>query len=150
MDQVGEADRNRWLGVINEYFLRADAGRSDILDLFADDFEFYFPKFGISTGKAAFAQFLDGFTGNVASIMHKTGEFRYIHAGNTVVVEGTTVGVLHRGGTWDGGKTPGGRFCSVFEIAGGVITRMYVYLDPDYGGADRALFLWENVDGRRW
>jgi ketosteroid isomerase-like protein len=150
MDRIPAAHPNRSLELIDEYFRRVDAGRDDLLDLFADDFEFYFPKFGVSTGKQGFVEFLEGFTRNVASIRHKTDDLRYVQAGNTVVVEGTTVGALHAGEAWNGGETAGGRFCSVFELDGDVITRMYVYLDPDYAGADRRLFLWENVSGRRW
>jgi hypothetical protein len=150
MHQVPEGEQVQALDVIGEYFNRADAGRADVVDLFTDDFEFYFPKFGISTGKEAFVQFLQGFTSNVASIKHKTEDFRYVRAGSTVVVEGTTAGSLHAGESWDGGSTSGGRFCSVFELDGDLIARMYVYLDPDYGGAHRDLFLWDDVPGRRW
>jgi hypothetical protein len=67
---------------------------------------------------------------------------------NLVIVEGTTAGETAQGQTWSGGTTPGGRFASVFELADGFIKRMYVYLDPDYGGVDKARFLWGQ--DRRW
>ena len=49
---------------------------------------------------------------------------------------------------WAGGETPGGRFCNVFHFRDGKIDRIYVYLDPDYGGEDRDRFLWGS--DRRW
>src|SRR3954467_11898150 len=118
MDRIQDRGRNRSLAVVDEYFRRADAGSDDLLELFADDFEFYFPKFGVSTGKQGFVEFLEGFAGNVAALRHKADAFRYLQAGSTGVVEGTTVGALQDGGAWDGGETAGGRFCSVFELDG--------------------------------
>jgi hypothetical protein len=34
------------LALVIEYFARGDAGRADLLDLFDEQVEFYFPKFG--------------------------------------------------------------------------------------------------------
>ena len=125
-----------------EYFRRADAGSADLTDLFEDDIEFYFPKHGVGVGKDAWTAFLDGFASHVRAIAHKTQDFRWHEVGNTVVVEGTTVGQLADGTAWEGGVTPGGRFCSVFDISDGLISRMYIYLDPDYGGHHREQFWW--------
>jgi len=46
--------------------------------------------------------------------------------------------------------TPGGRFCSVFEFRDGKISRMYIYLDPDYAGVDSDRFLWPNEGRLNW
>ena len=75
-------------------------------------------------------------------------EFNYIVGENTVAVEGTTYGADKEGAEWNGGKTPGGRFCSVFEFRESLISRMHIYLDPDYTGRDRPRFLWG--ENRQW
>jgi transposase len=49
------ADREQvMLEAVRQYFVRADSGRSDVLDLFTDDVQIYFPKFGLARGKACF------------------------------------------------------------------------------------------------
>jgi len=136
--------------IVAEYYRRADAGRSDVLDLFTDDFELYFPKFGVSRGKTAFGEFATGLLATLQSIAHDQARLSFITSGHTVVVEGTTRGVTRDGTAWEGGKTPGGRFCSVFAFRGHLISRMFIYLDPDYGSADRARFLWPESESRHW
>lgn len=44
------------------------------------------------------------------------------------------------------GVTQAGRFCDVFEIRDGKIQRLYIYLDPDYAGADIQGYSWLNND----
>jgi len=131
-----------------EYYKRVDAGQDDLLDLFDENFELFFPKFGIARGKAAFGSLATGLFGSLNSIAHD--QLRVIDAGDTVVIEGTTHGATIDGTEWKGGETPGGRFCSVFEFGGGLITRMFIYLDPDYGSHDKDRFLWNDVPGRTW
>jgi ketosteroid isomerase-like protein len=136
--------------IAREFYLRGDSGSPDLPDLFSQDAEIYFPKFGIARGRNAVLDLAAGLMTSLATLSHRIDELSYVVSGNTVVVEGTTTGSTHDGGSWDGGKTPGGRFCSVFEIADGLISRMYIYLDPDYTGADAARFVWEPSSERRW
>lgn len=144
MDQQAKRE-SAFRATVLEYFRRADAGSSDLTDLFSEDIEFYFPKYGVGVGKGEWSEFLAGFATHVAAIAHKTDDFRWHGTGSTVVVEGTTTGQLKTGRTWDGGTTPGGRFCSVFDPDGnGLIARMYIYLDPDYGGSHEPQFWWES------
>jgi SnoaL-like protein len=124
-----------------EYYRRADAGRPDFLDLFTEDVELFFPKFGVRGGKAALVELGNGLSGSLKSIEHDRQGLSCVAVGQTVLVEGTTHGETRDGTQWEGGKTPGGRFCSAFEFRGHLISRMYIYLDPDYGSADRARFL---------
>lgn len=138
------------IGLAAEYFRRGDAGQADVTDLFTDDAEIFFPKFGVRRGKAAFFELATGLLGALKSIAHHQNELTYVATGNKVFVEGTTHGETRDGTQWDGGKTPGGRFCSVFEFRGRLISRMYIYLDPDYGSADRERFLWPETAARRW
>ncbi len=136
------------LAAVEQYFVRADAGQASVLDLFTDDVQIYFPKFGIATGKAAFGELATGLLGSLKSIAHYISDFKYVVGSNTVVVEGATHGADRQGAEWSGGKTAGGRFCSVFEFRGPLIARMHIYLDPDYTGRDENRFLWGR--DRRW
>jgi len=39
------------IAIAREYFIRADKGRAEVLDLFDEDAEIYFPKFGFGFGR---------------------------------------------------------------------------------------------------
>jgi hypothetical protein len=52
--------------IVREYYEGVDAGRPDLLDLFSDDIEFYFPKFGVGHGKQEFGQFATGLLGSLS------------------------------------------------------------------------------------
>ena len=43
-------DQNR-IKVIQDYFKLSDQGRQEILELFHEDAEIYFPKFGVGLGR---------------------------------------------------------------------------------------------------
>jgi hypothetical protein len=49
--------------IAQEYFIRADQGRPDILELFHEDAEIYFPKFGFGFGRQSFFEMVKGFEG---------------------------------------------------------------------------------------
>lgn len=134
--------------IVREYFSRVDAGRADTLDLFTDDFEFFFPKFGVGRGKEAFGILIEGLLGSLKGIAHPVEQLR-IFDSDAVVAEGVTSGETKDGTHWHGGQTPGGRFCTIFEFSGELISRMFVYTDPDYGGHDKDRLLWGTSD-RRW
>ena len=130
------------LEIVEQYFIRGDAGRPDVLDLFTDDVQIFFPKFGVTHGKQGFGELAQGLMSSLSAIAHNIAGFDYSVAGDTVVVEGTTYGADRDGRAWRGGETPGGRFCSVFKFRGGLIARMHIYLDPDYTSRDGERFLW--------
>ncbi|HEY2662045.1 MAG TPA: nuclear transport factor 2 family protein [Caulobacteraceae bacterium] len=132
-----------------QYFRLLDAGDARLFDLFAEDAEFYFPKYGRGVGKAALGEIAAQLGEVQASVEHDVGSYLFISSGERVVVEGTTKGVLKSGQRWAAGETPAGRFCNVFEIRDGLIKRLHVYLDPDYAGAHEEGFLWGR-EGRRW
>ncbi|MGW6036902.1 nuclear transport factor 2 family protein [Gordonia terrae] len=144
------ADAATLLDIVEKYFLYSDAGKSETLDLFDDDVEIYFPVFGIRRGKAAFGEFVEGFLAKIGSIAHNLEDFTCTVAGDTVVVEGTTRGTALDGQSWSGGQTPGGRFCSVFNIKNSLITRMYIYTDPDYTSDNSAGFGWDSSPDGGW
>ncbi len=56
--------------VAREYFIRADQRRVDILDLFNEDAEIYFPKFGFGFGRQSFFEMVKGFEGILENIQH--------------------------------------------------------------------------------
>jgi ketosteroid isomerase-like protein len=133
--------------IAREYFIRADRGRSDVLDLFDEDAEIYFPKFGFGYGRQSLLEMVKGFEGVLGYIRHDYDNLIFIPSGNYVVVEGTSHGEMS-GKSWEGGKTPGGRFCNVFKFRNERIISLHIYLDPDYTGDDKARFRWG--ENRRW
>jgi ketosteroid isomerase-like protein len=146
---ISETDENatkimkekKMIRIAQEYFKRGDQGRPDILDLFHQDVEFYFPKFGFGAGRQSYIEIVKGFEGSLGYIKHDYDSFRFTVSGNYLVVEGSSKGSLS-GKSWEGGKTPGGRFCNVFKFRDKLIVSVHVYLDPDYTGEDTARFRW--------
>ena len=129
------------IAIAREYFLRADQGRADVLELFHEDAEIYFPKFGIGKGRDSLFEMVNGFRGSLEFIRHDYDTFTFIPAGDFVAVEGTSKGAMS-GAAWAGGSTPGGRFCNVFRFRDGKIASLHIYLDPDYLGEDAPRFRW--------
>jgi hypothetical protein len=121
------SDDQEKIKIAHEYFMRVDQGRPDILELFQEDAEVYFPKFGFGFGWNSFLEMAKGFEGALEYIQHD-----YDLSGKS----------------WAGGKTPGGRFCNVFKFRDGRISSLHTYLDPDYMGEDEARFRWGR--NRRW
>src|SRR5271154_1415598 len=78
------------LAAVKQYFVRADAGEASVLDLFTDDVQIYFPKFGVATGKAAFGELATGLLGSLKSIAHYISDFEYVVGADSVVVDGAT------------------------------------------------------------
>lgn len=140
------ADR---VAVIHDYFRRADAGSATLLDLFTEDAQIYFPRYGIGQGREVLLDIMAGLGRVMTSARHDSATFLFIRQGEHVVVEGTTSGTLVGGGTWSAGETPAGRFCNVFVFRGDKIARLHIYLDPDYAGEDKAGFHWGR-EGRSW
>lgn len=129
------------IAIANQYFRLADQGSPEILNLFHQDVELYFPKFGLGFGKESFLDMIKGFEGSLESILHDYDNLNFMPSGDFLIVEGTSKGILN-GKTWEGGKTPGGRFCNVFKFRDNLIISVHVYLDPDYTGVDEERFRW--------
>ena len=134
------SDRDK-IKIVQEYFVRADQGRSDVLELFHENAEIYFPKFGVGVGRQSLVEMVKGFEGALEFIKHDYDGFTFIPSGDYLVVEGTSRGAIS-GKSWEGGKTPGGRFCNVFKFRDDRIASVHIYLDPDYTGEDEARFRW--------
>ena len=115
-----------------------------ILDLFADDAQVYFPKWGVATGKDQIGQLFADVGGSIKAIEHHYSLFNWVFSsGDVIVVEGTSHGE-HRDGPWRAGvpEWGAGRWCDVFEIRDFKIQRCFIYLDPDYAGRDTERYPW--------
>jgi hypothetical protein len=58
-------DDQEKIKIAREYFMRADQARPDIVELFQEDAEVYFPKFGFGFGfgRNSFLEMVKGFEG---------------------------------------------------------------------------------------
>ena len=73
-----------------------------ILDLFAEDAQVYFPKWGLANGKKDIGQMFGDVGATLTSIVHHYSHFNWVISGDTVVCEGTSHGE-HRDGPWRAG-----------------------------------------------
>ena len=126
-----------------EYFKRLDSG-GDLLELFAEDARVYFPKWGVANGRAEIDKLFQDVGSTLSSIKHHYEYFNYMIKDDVIVVEGTSHGTTAEDVEWRGGVTHAGRFCDVFEIRDFKIQRLFIYLDPDYAGADTQRYSWLN------
>jgi hypothetical protein len=119
-----------------------------ILNLFADDAQVFFPKWGLATGKKEIGKLFTDFGGLLREIRHDYAMFNFIMTGGDVFAcEGTSYGV-HQDGAWRAGVTHAGRWCDVFEVRDFLIQRCFIYLDPDYAGRDTERYPWLSEGGR--
>lgn len=127
--------------VVLEYLTRLDRGEA-FLDLFADDAQVYFPKWGIAHGIGSIEELFADLGGVLSATCHDYAYCNYAYNGDLVFVEGTSSGVTATGTEWRAGVTHAGRWCDVFEIRDFRIQRLFIYLDPDYAGADTTRYPW--------
>src|SRR3954447_19644194 len=140
---------------------------ASILELFAEDAQVYFPKWGVANSRDEIGQMFTAVGGGVKSIRHDYANFNWIMSGgdtfacegtsygedagrsggDTCACEGTSYGE-HDDGAWRAGVTHAGRWCDVFEIRDYLIQRCFIYLDPDYAGLDTDRYPWLSQDGR--
>src|SRR5437879_12714794 len=88
--------------IAREYFMRADQGRTDILELFHEDAEIYFPKFGFGFGRNSFLEMVKGFEGALEYIQHDYDGLTFISSADYLAVEGTSQGRMS-GKSWAAG-----------------------------------------------
>jgi SnoaL-like domain len=120
-----------------------------ILDLFADDAQVYFPKWGLATGKEEIGRLFGDVGGTISAISHDYATFNWVFSGtDTFACEGTSSGE-HKDGAWRAGvpNWGAGRWCDVFEIRDWLIQRVFIYLDPDYAGKDTGRYPWLGAAG---
>ena len=78
--------------IAREYFTRADQGRPDVLELFQEDAEIYFPKFGFGFGRNSFLEMTKGFEGVLEYIQHDNDRLNFIPSADYLIVEGHVTG----------------------------------------------------------
>ena len=136
-----------------EYLKAFDKGGTtstggSILDLFADDAQVYFPKWGLAEGKEQIGRMFGDVGAKYVSIKHAYADFNWIMTGTDLFAcEGTSAGE-HVDGAWRAGVTHAGRWCDVFEVRDFLIQRCFIYLDPDYAGLDTDRYPWLSSEGR--
>lgn len=124
------------LRIVESYFRKVDDRDPTLMDLFTDDVEMFFPKFGVGHGKGDMMAFSEIMGAYLACLEHDIDAFNYVISGNHVVVEGTERGRTRDGVPWPDGRISEGRFCNVFEFDGKLICRVFIYVDPDYTSSD--------------
>ncbi len=133
--------REQMKAVALEYLKRLDRG-ADFFDLFADDAQLYFPKYGVVNGLDEIQRLYGSVGQIIKEIRHDYAYFNFVCEGDMLVAEGTSAGSTHSGAEWRAGVTHAGRWCDVFEIRDFKIQRLFIYLDPDYGSEDTERYPW--------
>ncbi len=116
-----EASSN--MEIVKQYFTSVssrDTGK--INALFSKDVDIYFPHAGVLKGIEGLEKANEDMIASIKILNFDMDKFIYTQAGNRVVVEGIESGQYTNGKTFTDK-----RFCSVFEIHGNLITRMYTY-----------------------
>src|SRR3954447_1254599 len=88
---------------------------ASILELFAEDAQVYFPKWGVANGREQIGEMFGAVGGRLKAIRHDYANFNWIMSGSdTFACEGTSYGE-HDDGQWRGGVEAGGRRGGGFE-----------------------------------
>lgn len=121
-------------GKVQMYFKKVDDGQFDkeYFNLYTEDVELYYPKFGFEKGKDGIRNFGKTIGTHLQKLIHDISNFNYIISDNIIVVEGTEKGVTKSGKEWPDYKISYGKFCNVFEFEGELIKRVHIYVDPDF------------------
>lgn len=116
------------------YFARVDAGDPDLLGMFTEDVQAYFPKIGTTHGKPGLVKLVRTLARVVPRFAHDQSRMLFTQDGNRLVVEGTEEGAFADGTPWPAGARSEGRYCNVFEFRGPLIRRLHIHVDPDFAG----------------
>ncbi|MGK6344188.1 nuclear transport factor 2 family protein [Chryseobacterium sp. DT-3] len=136
---------------IETYFKKIDSGIFDdeYFDLYAEDVEMYYPKFGFEKGKQGIKNFGKVIGKHLEKLTHDIQNFRYTFSDTVIVVEGNEKGVTRSGKEWPDNHTSFGKFCNVFEFDGELIKRVHIYVDPDFTSEDtERLAIFRNDSGK--
>ena len=90
------ASETALIEIAKEYFRRVDAGGASLTDLFTDDVELYFPKFGVAKGMDAFGALASGLFTRISRISHDMDSLLCVANGEDITmgtpfVSGATV-----------------------------------------------------------
>ncbi|NPC55923.1 nuclear transport factor 2 family protein [Caenimonas soli] len=123
-------------------FLKTMDAQGDVFALLTDDVELLFPKWGLARGKEDLGRLYQSLGPYIRSISHDASSFRYLSDGDRVCIEGVSSGELVDGRKWqpDGGTA--GRFCTTFQVRDRLISRVFIYIDPDYTDQTAGFYPW--------
>lgn len=120
------------IALVRTAFHLIDNGDPALLDLYTDDVELYFPKFGFGHGKADMADFAQRLWSDLTSLSHDIDGLDIMVAGDRIIVEGQEWGTTTDGEPWPDQRVSTGRFCNVFTFRGTLISAVHIYVDPDF------------------
>lgn len=113
------------------HFLVTMDAHGDWFSLMADDVELTFPKWGTVCGKTNLGPFFEALGSYVAAIRHRPETFQFLVGERDgearVCIEGLSEGRLHNGKDW-----AAGRFSVIYDFRGRLVSRISIYIDPDY------------------
>lgn len=121
---------------VRDYFRFADQQDARWFDLFTNDAELTFPKFGSVKGKDGLLRFVQKMGAIVRKLEHDLDSLTFIDAGDTIAVEGTESGEMADGTRFPNDAVSQGRFCSVYVFEGKLIRSLRIYTDPDLASRD--------------
>lgn len=130
---------NKNLATAQSYYEFINSGQFNtkaFFDLFTEDVELYYPKFGYGTGIDGIISFGQQVRKLVTELYFEMDKFTYIISEHYVIVEGAERGVTQNGIAFPDGIVSHGKFCTVFEFENNRIKRMHAYVDPDFGAED--------------
>lgn len=123
-------------------FLITMDAHQDFLSLMTDDVQLTFPKWGTLQGKVNLGPFFEALGSYVAAIKHLPETFQFLVGesnGNIrVCIEGLSKGQLKSGESWEAA-----RFCVIYEFRGRLVSRIGIYIDPDYVDATHDYYPWK-------
>lgn len=138
-DTPAELERRE---IVLDYLRALDAG-GDVGALLHENVIATVPKHPIAYGKEDVLKMFERFGTLTGPSRHDYAQLNFFCSGATIVVEGTSAGTTANGRKWGpNDAASGGRFADVIEIRDGRIARLFMYLDPDYGGATAQRYPW--------
>lgn len=126
----------RYIELGTEFLATLDA-MGNVFALMTENVQFEFPKWGTARGSAEVGAFFQALGNYVAAVRHPPETFRYYVGDKSVAIEGRSVGRLHNGNSWEAG-----RFTVIYDFEGELISRIAIYLDPDYADETQARYPW--------
>jgi len=130
---------NKNLSIAQSYYALINNGEfnsKDFFDLFTEDVEIFYPKFGHAIGIEGVKSFGQQVRQLVLELHFEMDQFTYIAKDKYVIVEGAEKGVTRNGIQFPDGIISHGKFCTVFEFENNRIKRMHCYVDPDFAAED--------------
>jgi len=129
--------KEKRIDVVKTFYAKLDQADASLLDLFTEDVELFFPKFGTAQGKSSLGELGKRFALEIDKIQHIQDAFRFLCDGDTLVREGQMRGVMQNGDRWPTSQAGRHHFCTVFEFDALLIKRLSIYLDPDFNLEDK-------------